>query len=205
VSVDPKWNSDLVDIGDGDKVGFRYFGVGDQGGAPDAESVGWLEKAMANVEGAVRVRNTSADQLVRDLTPAQKAALPEYEGEFLLKTHGVGCFTSQAAMKYWNRKNELLADAAERASLAADLLGGPVYPREELRTAWIRFLWHQFHDDLTGTSIPQAYRFSWNDELLSLNQFAGLTAGAAGAVASASIPARPAFRSSSSTPSHDPA
>ena len=184
VSVDPKWNSDLVDIGDGDKVGFRYFGVGDQGGAPDAESVGWLEKAMANVEGAVRVRNTSADQLVRDLTPAQKAALPEYEGEFLLKTHGVGCFTSQAAMKYWNRKNELLADAAERASLAADLLGGPVYPREELRTAWIRFLWHQFHDDLTGTSIPQAYRFSWNDELLSLNQFAGLTAGAAGAVAS---------------------
>ena len=184
VSVDPKWNGDLADIGNGDKVGFRYFGVGDQGGAPDAESVGWLEKAMANMNGAVRVRNTSADQLSRDLTPAQKAALPEYEGEFLLKTHGVGCFTSQAAMKDWNRKNELLADAAERASLAADWLGGPAYPREELRTAWIRFLWHQFHDDLTGTSIPQAYRFSWNDELLSLNQFAGLTAGAVGAVAS---------------------
>jgi alpha-mannosidase len=184
VSVDPQWNGDLVDIGNGDKIGFRYFGVGDQGGAPDAESVGWLEKAMANVNGAVRVRNTSADQLVRDLTPAQKAALPEYEGEFLLKTHGVGCFTSQAAMKNWNRKNELLADAAERASLAADWLGGPAYPREELRTAWIRFLWHQFHDDLTGTSIPQAYRFSWNDELLSLNQFAGITAGSVGAVAS---------------------
>ena len=184
VSVDPKWNGDLADIGGGDQVGFRYFGVGDQGGAPDVESVGWLEKAMANVNGAVRVRNTSADQLSRDLTPAQKAALPEYEGEFLLKTHGVGCFTSQAAMKNWNRKNELLADAAERASLAAEWLGGPAYPREELRAAWIRFLWHQFHDDLTGTSIPQAYRFSWNDELLSLNQFAGITAGAVGAVAS---------------------
>jgi alpha-mannosidase len=184
VSVDPKWIGDLADIGGGKKVGFRYFGVGDQGGAPDAESVGWLEKAMANVEGAVRVRNTSADQLARDLSPAQKAALPEYEGEFLLTAHGVGCFTSQAAMKSWNRKNEILADAAERASLAADWLGGPAYPRDELRTAWIRFLWHQFHDDLTGTSIPQAYRFSWNDELLSLNQFAGLAAGAAGAVAS---------------------
>jgi alpha-mannosidase len=184
VSIDPKWNADLVDVGGGAKVGFRYFGVGDQGGAPDSESVGWLEKAIANRTAPVAVRNTSADQLARDLTPEQKAALPEYEGEFLLKTHGVGCFTSQAAMKTWNRKNELLADAAERASLAAEWLGGPAYPRDELRTAWIRFLWHQFHDDLTGTSIPQAYRFSWNDELLSLNQFAGITTGAAGAVAS---------------------
>lgn len=35
-------------------------------------------------------------------------------------------------------------------------------------------LWHQFHDDLTGTSIPQAYAFSWNDELVSANQFAAV-------------------------------
>jgi len=183
ISTDPKWNADLVDLGDGNRVGFRYFGVGDQGGAPDADSVAWLEKAIANPRGAVAVRNTSADQLSRDLTDPEKAALPEYEGELLLKTHGVGCFTSQAAMKQWNRRNELLADAAERASLAAEWLGGASYPREELRTAWIRFLWHQFHDDLTGTSIPQAYRFSWNDELISLNQFAGITTGAVGALA----------------------
>jgi alpha-mannosidase len=183
VSTDPKWNSDLVSLGEGDKVGFRYFGVGDQGGAPDADSVAWLEKAIGNPKGAVTVRNTSADQLSRDLTDLQKAALPEYEGELLLKTHGVGCFTSQAVMKQWNRRNELLGDAAERASLAAEWLGGPSYPRDEIRTAWIRFLWHQFHDDLTGTSIPQAYRFSWNDELISLNQFAGITTGAVGAVA----------------------
>jgi alpha-mannosidase len=184
ISVDPQWNGDLVDVGGGDKVGFRYYGVGDQGGAPDVDSVAWLEKAMANPNGAVTVRNTSSDQLSRDLTETQKAALPEYEGELLLKTHGVGCYTSQAILKQWNRRNELLGDAAERASLAAEWLGGPAYPREDLRAAWIRFLWHQFHDDLTGTSIPQAYRFSWNDHLLSLNQFAGLTTGAAGAVSS---------------------
>jgi alpha-mannosidase len=183
ISNDSKWNSDLVDLGDGHKVGFRYFGVGDQGGAPDADSVAWLEKAIANPKGAVTVRNTSADQLSRDLTDAEKAALPEYEGELLLKTHGVACFTSQAVMKQWNRRNELLADAAERASLAAEWLGGGGYPRDAIRAAWIRFLWHQFHDDLTGTSIPQAYRFSWNDELISLNQFAGITTGAIGALA----------------------
>ncbi|RPJ84628.1 MAG: alpha-mannosidase, partial [Acidobacteria bacterium] len=183
ISTDPKWNADLVDAG-GRKVGFRYFGVGDVGGAPDAESVGWLEKAMANDRAPVVVRNASADQLARDMTEAGKATLPVYEGELLLKTHGVGCYTSQAALKAWNRRNELLADAAERASVAAEWVGGPAYPRERLRTAWIRFLWHQFHDDLTGTSIPQAYQFSWNDQLLSLNQFSSVLTGAVRAVAS---------------------
>jgi alpha-mannosidase len=117
------------------------------------------------------VRNTSADQLSRDLTAEEKAALPEYEGELTMKTHGVGCYTSQAAMKRFNRENELLADAAERAGVAAELFLGFPYPSERLRDAWVRVLWHQFHDDLTGTCIPQAYQFSWNDELVSANQF----------------------------------
>ena len=39
ISTDPAWNGDLVDARGGRKVGFRYFGVGDIGGAPDAESV----------------------------------------------------------------------------------------------------------------------------------------------------------------------
>src|SRR4029450_7457557 len=100
-----------------------------------------------------------------------------------MKTHGVGCYTSQAAMKQFNRKNELLADSAERAAVAAEWLSGFPYPGERLRSAWLRVLWHQFHDDVTGTSIPQAYQFSWNDELVSSNQFAGVLASSTSAVA----------------------
>src|SRR5215813_497224 len=44
-------------------------------------------------------------------------------------------------------------------------------------------LCHQFHDDLTGTSVPQAYQFSWNDELVSANQFAGVLTSSVAAVA----------------------
>jgi alpha-mannosidase len=172
IAVDPKWSDDLTAVGNGRQVGLRYFGVGDVGGAPDGETVDWLEKALANRDGKVEVRNTAADQLSRDLTPQEKAALPEYEGELTMKTHGVGCYTSQAAMKRFNRENELLADAAERAGVMAEWLAGLPYPKDRLRDAWIRVLWHQFHDDLTGTSIPQAYAFSWNDELVSANQFA---------------------------------
>ena len=46
-------------------------------------------------------------------------------------------------------------------------LGGAPYPGERLRAAWQRFLWHQFHDDLTGTSIPAAYRISHQDEAIA--------------------------------------
>jgi alpha-mannosidase len=52
-----------------------------------------------------------------------------------------------------------------------------------MREAWVRFLWHQFHDDLTGTSIPQAYGFSWNDEIVSANQFAAVLQGSVAEIA----------------------
>ena len=163
-------------------AGFMYFGVGDVGGAPDAASVERLEKAIA-AGGPIRVRSTAADQLFRDLTPEQIARLPRHNGELLMTRHGIGCYTSQAVMKRWNRKNELLAAAAEPAAVAAAWLQAAPYPREKLTEAWIRFLWHQFHDDLTGTSIPQAYTYSWNDELISLNQFAAVLTDSVGAVA----------------------
>jgi len=95
---------------------------------------------------------------------------------------GSAATTSQAAMKRWNRKNELLADAAERAAVTANLLGGYSYPKATFREAWERFLWHQFHDDLTGTSIPEAYEYSWSDELLSLNQFESILNDAVSAI-----------------------
>src|SRR5438105_1280852 len=182
ISLDPKWSNDLTSLGNGRKVGFRLFGTGDIGGAPDDESVSWLEKSLANKNGNVAVRNTAADQLAKDLTAAEKASLPEYEGELTMKTHGVGCYTSQAAMKRFNRENELLAEAAEQTAVVAELVTGRPYPTERLREAWIRVLWHQFHDDLTGTSIPQAYQFSWNDELVSANQFASVLTSSVSAV-----------------------
>ncbi|HXT68865.1 MAG TPA: glycoside hydrolase family 38 C-terminal domain-containing protein [Vicinamibacterales bacterium] len=184
IAVDPKWSNDPTPLGNGRSVIYRLFGVGDIGGAPDAQSVEWLQKALANKNGAVEVRNTSVDQLANDLTAEERLALPVYTGELTMKTHGVGTHSSQAAMKKLNRSNELLADAAERASVAANWLTGLAYPSDRLREAWTRVLWHHFHDDITGTSIPQAYQFSWNDEFVSLNQFAGVLTSATSSVAS---------------------
>ncbi|MBR4185201.1 MAG: hypothetical protein IKQ87_05490, partial [Clostridia bacterium] len=109
-------------------------------------------------------------------------ALPTYDGELLIP-HGSGAVTSHTINKRWNRKNELLADSAERASVMAAWLGASEYPEERLLFAWQTFLWHQFHDDLPGTSIASAYVFTYNDYVIALNMFAAELTRAVGGVA----------------------
>lgn len=163
-------------------VVFRYTGIGDKGGGLPVETLRWLERAAA--PGArIAVRNVASERLFLDLAPAEIARLPRYRGELLLSVHATGCYTSQAAMKRWNRRNEQLAAAAETAAVAASWLGAQPYPRQRLEGAWTRFLAHQMHDDLTGTSIPAAYRLSWRDEALAGNELAGVLAHSLAAVA----------------------
>jgi alpha-mannosidase len=78
-------------------VGYKYFGVGDEGGGPDDESVSWLEKSI-KTEGIFKVISAPADLLFREIYDVSKD-LPRYKGELLMTTHGTGCYTSQAAMK----------------------------------------------------------------------------------------------------------
>lgn len=182
VSRDEKWLARIEENGArcGAYVDFKYFGLGDTGGGPDDASVEWLEKAITG-DGPIHVVSAAADELCRQLTPPQIAKLPRHNDEFLLIEHGVGTYTSNGAMKKLNRRNEHLADAAERIAVAADWLGGMRYPAEKLSEAWIRFLANQMHDILPGTCIPEAYHFSWNDEYVSLNQFASVIESAVAA------------------------
>jgi alpha-mannosidase len=166
-------------------IAFRYYGTGDVGGGPTDGSVKLLQQSLGE-HAPGRVIAAAPDQLARDLiaglTPEQIGRLPRYRGEFLMTSHGTGCYTSEAAMKRFNRTNEVLADAAERAAVVADWFGGLAYPRAALGEAWTRFLWHQFHDDVTGTSIPEAYTFSWNDETIAASQFSDVLSTAVATV-----------------------
>lgn len=178
-------NKDLIRLAESSpiKTVYHYYGTGDIGGSPTIESVRSVEKGLKG-NGPIEIISAASDQLYKDYLPFDNhPELPVHIGELLMDVHGTGCYTSQSAMKLYNRKNELLGDAAERAAVMADWLGGMTYPQETLTESWKRFIWHQFHDDLTGTSIPRAYEFSWNDELLSQKQFAQVLTTSTGSIA----------------------
>ncbi|HEX8634210.1 MAG TPA: glycoside hydrolase family 38 C-terminal domain-containing protein [Pyrinomonadaceae bacterium] len=188
---------------------YTYYGAfGDIGGAPREFSVKMLDavvnKRMTVIpppppalpsadipgtpvrvgDGAVRVLSATAEQMFLDIKPEWTTRLPRYKGEFLLTNHSAGSINSQAYQKRWNRRNELLADAAERASVAAAWLGARPYPLARLNDAWTLVMGGQFHDILPGTATPKAFEFSWNDEVIALNQFAGVLTSATETVAS---------------------
>ena len=125
-----------------------------------------------------------ADQMFLDITPEMATKLPRYKGDLELINHSAGSLTSQAYHKRWNRKNEILADGAEKASVAAAWLGGRPYPQQRLNDAWMLVMAGQFHDTAAGTSTPRAYQFAWNDDVIALNQFADVLTSATKAMAS---------------------
>ncbi len=181
---DLSYDEDIIKLAQGgvNNIAYRYYGTGDTGGSPTILSTNSIERGLKG-NGPLKIINATAGQMYEDYWPFDKhPELPVFNGELLMDVHATGCYTSQAAMKRFNRRNERLADAAERASVVADWLGGAEYPAEEIRNSWRSFIWHQFHDDLTGTSLPKAYSFSWNDELIAQSKFADVTSSAVGAV-----------------------
>src|SRR5437660_8099546 len=189
---------------------YHYVGTGDVGGSPNENSVKLMEAITTRNktslpqlfpfgaqpaqpgpplqvgDGPVRVIWSKADQMFQDiLNCCSIDRLPRYKGDLELINHSAGSLTSEAYQKRWVRKNELLADAAEKASVAAEWLGGRTYPRERLNNAWTLVMGGQFHDLLPGTATPKSFEFAWNDDVIAMNQFAGVITSAANAIAPA--------------------
>jgi len=179
-SWDPT-NEDLADFSDfKDRIAtspipavYRYFGTrssrlhDDQGGSPTPNAVRMFVEAMNNPKG-YDLKFATTEQLFNDYY--MDSRLPEVSEELLMDIHATGCYSSHSEMKAVNRHNEWALVSAEGACLMADRLGAMAYPKYTLDEGWKRVILHQFHDDLTGTSLPSAYRFSYNDEYVTANQ-----------------------------------
>ncbi len=192
---------------------YHYVGTGDVGGATQEFSVKLLEAIVTKGEtvlpterrpgsgqgatvvaaagpvvkvgeGPVHVVEAAADQMFNDITPAMASRMPRYQGDLELINHSAGSLTSQAYHKRWVTRNEALADAAEKASIAAEWMGGRPYPQQRLNDAWMLALAGHFHDTGAGTATPRAYEFAWNDDVIVANQFAGVLTDATEAIAS---------------------
>ena len=189
---------------------YHYYGTGDIGGAPREEYVKRLEAivtqgvtsfpppngvfegheiregpAVKVGDGPVHVISANAEQMFLNITPAQASGLPRFTGEMELTNHSAGSLTSEAYQKRWIRKEELLADAAEKASITAQWLGARRYPLKRLNEAWTLAMGGHFHDIAAGTATPKAYEFAWNDDVIAMNQFASVLKNATEGVAAA--------------------
>ncbi len=194
---------------------YHYVGTGDIGGATQESTVKLLEAIVTKSEttlptppraafamgetpaaeptgspikvgdGPVHVVEAAADQLFNDIPASMTSRLPQYKGDLELINHSAGSLTSQAYHKRWVLKNEQLADAAEKTSVAAAWMGGRTYPQERINDAWMLALGGHFHDTGAGTATPRSYEFAWNDDVIVANQFAGIFTNASEAIASA--------------------
>ncbi len=165
---------------------FSYHGVGDVGGAPKEESVKTVCRELAeNDSNDVKVLASSPTEFFDDLSKLSDeeiSKLPTWNNELVMTDHGVGSYISRAFSKRYNRKNEELADMAERASVTAMAIKGAKYPKDEIDKGWKRTIAHTFHDDITGTSVQRVYQRSWNDLVLSANQLSNAYEGSAAEV-----------------------
>lgn len=200
--VHEDWNKDLTNDADilskintnisesGVPIAVKYVGPrGDRGGAlqdkagTEGENTPyWLSYNVQKQDGAVKVRLASPDEFFQYLEDHDQGKYKVWNSELPMRVHGVGAYTSWGALKLWNRKNELLADAAEKASSLAMWFDLRPYPSEQLRDAWVRTLWQQHHDGLTGTSILAANDYSYNEYYLANRAFAQELQTSAGAV-----------------------
>ncbi|MCC8073367.1 MAG: hypothetical protein LIO62_04500, partial [Clostridiales bacterium] len=157
---------------------YMFHGIGDRGGAPEEKSVSFVENEIKkNSENDIEVIAASADQIYHDidekLPKEVKDKLPVWDNELVMQNHGVGGYTSRAIGKRWNAKCQELGDMAERAGVMSNYYGVCDYNESVLEKSWKRAIAHQFHDDTPGTSVQRAYKRSWNDYAMSMNQFSG--------------------------------
>src|SRR6185437_6790319 len=145
---------------------YKYVGTGDTGGATQESTVKLLEAIVTKSEtvlpnpprfgrqlrstppaaptgpmvqvgtGPVHVIESAADQMFNDIRPDETSRMPRYAGDLELINHSAGSLTSQAYHKRWVGQNEILADAAEKASVVAAWMGGRSYPQQRLNDAW---------------------------------------------------------------------
>lgn len=168
----------------------RYVGPrGDRGGgmqdSPDKDGENtpyWLDYNAGKTDGKVQVKLATPDEFFDYLDQYRNSKYKVWNNELPMKTHGVGSYTSWGLLKQWNRRNELMADAAEKASSLAHYLGVCPYPSEALREAWIRTIWQQHHDGITGTSILKANDYSTNEYYIANRSFAQQLSNAVGSV-----------------------
>ncbi len=130
------------------------WGVGNHGGGPSRRDLSDITALIGETEDAEIVHSTP-ERYFTDLR-ARGGRLQRHEGD--LNPWAVGCYTSMMRLKQQHRRLESELYSTERLATTAWLQGLMPYPGDELAEATRVMLASQFHDILSGTSIPSVER-----------------------------------------------
>jgi len=130
-----------------------FYGVGDHGGGPTKANLASIGQAAADPEAPAVVFSTP-QRFFDEVEPLRKR-FPVVAEE--LQHHARGCYSVVREIKRANHEAEELLLSAERFAAIATAAFGEPSAQAALGKAWETVLFHQFHDVLAGTSIPEAY------------------------------------------------
>lgn len=123
------------------------YGYGDGGGGPTDGLIA-KGKAFSDFPGMPRFRFSTVKEALAALEETA-GELPVWRGEHYLEGHR-GVYTSQGWIKRANRR-------AERALHEAEAMAVMAGHSPDLTEAWKLLCLNQFHDIITGTSVPEVY------------------------------------------------
>lgn len=150
----------------GIKKSMALYGAGDHGGGPNQQNINDL-KSYDSDPNMPKVKMSTAGDYFKDVQ-SMSDVLPIWDNEIYFENHR-GTYTTQGAMKKYNRTSEIKAEEAEKFASIATWLGTETYPKDKIDKAWEKINLNQFHDILPGSAINQVYHDAWDDEEVALN------------------------------------
>ena len=129
------------------------FGYGDGGGGPTRDLIA-KARAYARMPGMPQMRMSTVRETFAAIE-AEAKDLKVWRGEHYMEGHR-GVLTSQGWIKRANRMAERALHEAEALSAMAGLT-------PDLQKAWELLCLNQFHDIVTGTSVPKVFEDARKD------------------------------------------
>ncbi|CAG7731916.1 unnamed protein product [Allacma fusca] len=144
-------------------TGIYLYGYGDGGGGPTRSMIE-RQKRVQDVDGMPKLVFEGPDYFFKELEK-ESNKLSKWVGELYLELHN-GTYTSQAKIKWFNRKSEFFLRELEHLATIARVtnkISGADYEadKERIDRCWKNVLLNQFHDILPGSSIELANQVAW--------------------------------------------
>lgn len=130
-----------------------FYGVGNHGGGPTIRGLQALEEILAKEPSIIYSSPNEFFEYVSASSLPESLRVVKDD----LQHHASGCYAAHSGVKAANRRAENELAAAEKYDMLANRLTGFSTHTDDLRQAWKKVLFNQFHDILAGCCIKDAY------------------------------------------------